>query len=359
MKQIGIFTTHPIQYQAPVWRALAGSNDFATKVYFFSDHGVVNRVDRDFGQAFSWDVPLLDGYEHEFVSRVSIDRVGRAIVPELPRFLERERLDAVMVHGYATAHARQLLRHRRAGGYRLIMRGEFNTVSDRAGPAWRAMIKPFYLRGLYRHVDVFSSIGKDSTAHLLQQGVSSNRIIVAPYCVDDTLIEQQRATFNRAESRASLGVDDTQSLVLFSGKLIARKQPLLLATAIARLPSHDRVTVCILGDGVERSHVESALRPVLGKRLIMAGFVNQSQLGRYFAAADMFCLPSAYDSWGLVVNEAMHWGLPCIVSDRVVSHQDLIIEGHTGFVHRWNDSDHLAECIDRLVREPQLALEMG
>lgn len=359
MKRIGIFTTHPIQYQAPVWRILARERSVATKVYFFSDHGIVSRMDQGFGQAFAWDVPLLDGYDHEFISRVPIGGVGRVTIPDLPGFIARERLDAVLVHGYAAAYSRQLVRYRNAGAYRLFMRGEFATKRDPASPAWRAVLRPIYLRRLYRHVDVFASIGKDSTAHLMQHGISPDRIVVAPYCVDDALIEQQRAASDRVQNRAVLGVDDSTRLILFSGKLIPRKQPLLLAEAIARLPSKDRVAVCFLGAGEEQDRVEAKLRPILGSRLLMPGFVNQSQLGRYFAAADIFCLPSAYDTWGLVVNEAMHWGLPCLVSDRAGSHHDLVIEGQTGFVHPWNDEAALSARLEQLVQNPSLLTAMG
>jgi glycosyltransferase involved in cell wall biosynthesis len=359
MKRIGIFTTHPIQYQAPLWRILAREPSVATKVYYLSDHGIVSCVDEGFGQAFAWDVPLLGGYDHEFISRVPISGVGRATIPNLSGFIARERLDAVMVHGYASAYCRQLVQHRKTGAYRLLMRGEFATNRDPGSPAWRAALRPIYLRRLYRHVDVFASIGKDSTAHLVRHGVSPDRIVVAPYSVDDALIEQQRAACDRSQERAALGIDDTTRLILFSGKLIPRKQPMLLAESIARLPSKDRVAVCFLGAGEQQDRVEATLRPILGGRLIMPGFVNQSQLGRYFAAADLFCLPSAYDTWGLVVNEAMHWGLPCIVSDRVGSHHDLVIEGKTGFLHPWNDPATLATRLEQLVHDPALLASMG
>lgn len=359
MKKVGVFATHPIQYQAPVWRQLAASGRFHVKVFFLSDHGVTSRLDAAFGEAFAWDQPLLEGYEHEFLGRLPIDKVSNATIPRLPELLEREHFDAVLVHGYAAAHARQLLWQRTRGGCRYVMRGEFSTLSDFSLPAWRSFFKRRYLSHLYRHVDMFSAIGRDSAAHLLQHGVPEEHILVAPYCVDDALIESQRATCDRGQARRRLGIDDATTMILFSGKLIARKQPLLLADAITRLPQVHRVAACFLGSGEQRSEIEASLRPVLGSRLLMPGFVNQSQLGTYFAAADIFSLPSAHDTWGLVVNEAMHWGLACVVSDRAGCHQDLIIDGQTGLLHRWNDPVGLAACLDRLLREPHLISLMG
>ena len=66
-------------------------------------------------------------------------------------------------------------------------------------------------------------------------------------------------------------------------------------------------------------------------RAIMAGFQNQTQLSRFYHAADVFVLPSRVgETWGLVVNEALHHGLPCVVSDRVGCAPDLVIPDETG-----------------------------
>lgn len=359
MKRIGIFTTHPIQYQAPLWRMLANDQRFATKVFYFSDHGATARVDSGFGESFTWDVPLLEGYDHEFLFRLPIEQAAKATIPDLHAFFQRQRLDAVLIHGYASAHSRQLLSHAGKQGYRCIMRGEFTTLSNRSTLARPQWLKAMYLRHMYRKVDLFSSIGVDANAHLRSHGVPEERIVVAPYSVDDEHIEAQRALFDRSHCRALLGLPEDVVLVLFSGKLIPRKQPLMLARAIARLPSLQRVAACFLGSGILRSEIETALRPLLGSRLMMPGFVNQSQLGKYFAAADVFALPSAYDTWGLVVNEAMHWGLPCVVSDRTGCHADLVVEGQTGFVHPWNDTYALSTVLEKLVIDPHLRFAMG
>ena len=115
----------------------------------------------------------------------------------------------------------------------------------------------------------------------------------------------------------------------------------------------------ILGDGDQLPIVREKLLPLLGERLIAPGFVNQTQLGRYFRAADVFILPSRFDTWGLVVNEAMHYGLPCIVSDRVGCRHDLISPDETGFVFPVGDPLRLSEVIKIFLDEPQKARIMG
>ena len=79
VKRLAIFTSHPIQYQAPLFRALAASEVIEPTVYFGSRHGVDVAMDAGFGQAFRWDVPLLDGYEHAFLPNT-------ALRPDVSRF---------------------------------------------------------------------------------------------------------------------------------------------------------------------------------------------------------------------------------------------------------------------------------
>jgi len=91
----------------------------------------------------------------------------------------------------------------------------------------------------------------------------------------------------------------------------------------------------------------------------MPGFVSQSQLGPYFVAADVFVMPSLLETWGLVVDEAMHFGLPVVTGSMVGSHQDLIVEGETGMVFESGDAGDMARCIDAVVSQPAKTREMG
>jgi glycosyltransferase involved in cell wall biosynthesis len=87
-------------------------------------------------------------------------------------------------------------------------------------------------------------------------------------------------------------------------------------------------------------------------------FANQSEMPACYLLADLFALPSQGNSetWGLAVNEAMHMGVPCLVSDLVGCQQDLVIDGATGWVFRAGDLAHLTaklgEAMDTLAQNP-------
>ena len=316
-------------------------------------------MDPDFGEVVHWDLPLLKGYPNRFLRKTRIEDVDRADIPDVDRFLREERFDVVFLHGYTQAFARQLVRRKGEFGYRIVLHGEFTDMPRLDRRWWKDGLKEVYLRWFYRRVDQFCPIGRDALDHLTRRGVSEDRMTLTPYSVDDRELEKQRRAFRGDEQRRALRIDDHQTVFLFSGKLVPRKQPLLLAAAAATLAEDERLVVIYLGSGKESSELETTLRPVLGERLHLPGFVNQSQLGAYFAAADVFVLPSAYDTWGLVVNEAMHWGLPCIVSDRTGCRRDLVREGVSGFVHRWNSAAELAAHMRKFLDDPELAKRMG
>ena len=78
MKKLAIVATHPIQYQAPIWRELAGRPNLDVRVYYGSDFSVRGYRDSQFGVTFRWDVPLTEGYAHTFLSTdPRIDGLGR------------------------------------------------------------------------------------------------------------------------------------------------------------------------------------------------------------------------------------------------------------------------------------------
>ena len=144
-----------------------------------------------------------------------------------------------------------------------------------------------------------------------------------------------------------------RKVVLFAGKLLPAKQPGALLDAFLRLAPADYALVFV-GDGPERAALEAraATHPDCVVRFLP--FANQSEMPSRYALADLFVLPSRglYETWGLAVNEAMHLGVPCLVSDRVGCQRDLVTEGETGWVFAATEptalQDSLARALDTL-----------
>lgn len=359
--RLGIFVTHPIQYFAPVWRLLAASPGLHVSVYFFSDHSVRGGVDPEFGVKVAWDVPLLEGYAHTFLDRsADLSKPWSVSLPNADDILARNRLDVVLVHGYTHRFEHQVVKAARNSGVATVIRGEFSdSRPPRGRSAIRNLLRDTFLRRFYRKIDAFCYMGQLGKQHLERLGIPAERMFFAPYSVDTGLFEEQMRRFDREQVRAELGIPADATAVLFSGKLVPRKAPLLLVEAIRLLGNAERMFLMLVGDGEQRDAVEAAARAVLGSKFLMPGFVNQSQIGRYYAAADIFVLPSLFETWGLVVNEAMQFGLPAVVSDRVGCAPDLILEGATGYTFASADAALLAERLNKLVVEPESRRNMG
>src|SRR5687768_17122677 len=107
--RLRIFATHPVQYHVALWRELAATPGLDIKVFYFSDQNVAPRIDPGFGVPVSWDVPLLQGYEHEFLMRGDLTHRELMTMEDPEKLLREERADWVMLAGYTHPFERQLL----------------------------------------------------------------------------------------------------------------------------------------------------------------------------------------------------------------------------------------------------------
>jgi glycosyltransferase involved in cell wall biosynthesis len=330
-------------------------------VYYFSDRSVRGGLDPGFGRSVAWDVDLLSGYRSTFLGRDENPGGPTQLRLQAAERKELERLDWVFINGYTHGFERQIVRLKRQNHYRVFIRGEFSDEwrGESGGPGNRAsaLVRRLYLLWFYSRVDAFGVIGVAARRHLERLGVDSSRTFSSPYCIDTASLEVQVHRNERAASRKQLGIAPSSVVILFSGKFIPRKAPLLLGEAVLGLS--DDTVLLYVGDGPLRPEIEFRLRPRLGHRLVIPGFVNQSALGSFYAAADLFVLPSAHETWGLVVNEAQQFALPVIVSDRVGCRHDLVVEGETGFVFPFDDVEALRTRIRHLLANQGLRESMG
>jgi len=177
--------------------------------------------------------------------------------------------------------------------------------------------------------------------------------------VDNDWWRAEAARVNRTAVRASWGLDLEEKIVLFCGKLQPWKRPLdlLRAFATAGIP---RSTLVFAGEGPLRARIEAEVSELgLGKRVRMLGFVNQSQLPSVYRASDVMVIPSEFDAFGLVVNEAMLCGCVVIASDKVGAVRDLIFPAQTGYVYRCEDTGALATTLREAFADPTKLAEIG
>lgn len=355
MARILALDTHPIQYKAPIYRRLQAAHGHEVTVLYASDFSAKPFQDREFGVELAWDVDLLSGYRALFGSRAE---PGEQPDPRalhcrgLAHALWLARPEIVLLSHYAGRFGRESIGKLAGLPLRWIFRGETTDHAEQRSAA-RAMTRDLALRGFYARCSALAYIGQRSHDHYRRLGVPESKLFFAPYAVETGpfAMEERDRERLRAACRDGLGIGSDQIVLLFSGKLSPRKDPVRLVLAARELPAEMRKRVCILylGAGELESAIaaEAAREPAIDFRLV--GFKNQSALSPYYHAADAVVLSSLrFETWGLVINEALHHGTPCIASDQVGSTPDLIIEGKTGAAFTAGSSASLAAAIQRL-----------
>ena len=318
-----------------------------------SDMGVAGYRDCEFGVSLAWDSDLLSGYDSHFLARCngaeqsSSDDVRARGAGELLRKLKPQ---AVMLVGYGSRFDREALFEAWRTRLPLLFRGETTDHSVSRTPA-RAWMRDTALRGFYGRLQRVLYIGQRSLQHYRRLGVPDSKLVFVPYCVETAPFacdEASRAKL-RGPVRAELGLLDTDIALLFAGKISKRKGPDLLIRAVKELPDalRSRVCVCFLGEGQMKAAIEAAAADVPAVRVRFLGFQNQTRLSRYYHAADLLVLPSRWgETWGLVVNEALHHGVPCVVSEAVGSAPDLVFAGITGHTFETDSVSSLAAALN-------------
>ena len=331
--RLAVLITHPIQYFRPVLAELAQHPALELRVFFGCDHGCRTSLDPDFGVSFAWDVPAHEGLPHAFISHAPLEQLSR-LRSALPlawraaRAISAWKPDQVLIFAYTPLFISVSTLLLRIRGHSLLLRAD---GTDRAFQRnWlKSSIKDFVLRLWYRQFRHVFPIGVDSDRHFARLGVAASRRHPVPYSVDVDFFAQQQQNWSpqRLSLRRELGIPPRGLVLLWSAKMTPVKAPFLLVKALAALPEavRQQFWFVAMGDGPLRYPFETHLQTLLSGRTRFLGFCNQSEIGRGYALADALVFPSTQgETWGLVVNEALQFGLAVIASDHPGCVADLL-----------------------------------
>jgi glycosyltransferase involved in cell wall biosynthesis len=363
--RIGLLASHPVQYQAPWFRALAKPADLQV---FFAHRPDRVQQGEGFGRSFEWDLDLLSGYQHQFLRNVSrrpsVTRFTGCDTPDVAEIIhegeyrpcseERDgpmwkRFDAFIVSGWHLKCYWQAVRACRRSGIPVLVRGDSQLGTPRS--LFKRLAKAILYRGLLRQFDGFLCVGQRNREYLLKYHVPTERLFSARHFVDNEWFAKraEEARPHRVEMRRRWGAENQTLVVLFVGKLIQKKRPGDLLGALARPELKGiKARAVFVGSGELDGELRATAR-TCNVAAVFEGFRNQTELPSFYASADVLVLPSdGGETWGLVVNEAMACGLPAIVSDAVGCAPDLIEEGRTGFTFPLGDVGALAQRLGQI-----------
>ena len=351
--RLTVVMTHPIQYYSPWFRFIASDVSELELTVLYASEPSPSQQGAQFGTDFVWDIPLREGHRNKVLRPTTAnadfgsERFWGVNVPEVGAAIEQSKPDAVLVSGW---HSVTLVRAILACGRRgfpLLYRGDTHLEDRGTKLLWRARS-----RWLLGRFDRYLSVGTRVREYLRSFGVPNALIYDSPHAVDNEFFAASARPFQvpteRAKARSELGVSEDAFVVSFVGKLESRKRTKDLLQALPRLDKS--ATFLVVGSGpLEQECRELAAELAVDVR--WCGFMNQSELGRVYGISDCLALPSA-ETWGLVVNESMAAGLPCVVSDRVGCAPDLVENGDTGEVFSFGEPAELARAVERVRTGP-------
>jgi glycosyltransferase involved in cell wall biosynthesis len=347
--------SHPIQYQTPLYERLAADADLDFQVLYCSKTGVETTKDAEFGVPIQWDIPLLNHYKYTFLTnyalRESLDSfTGLMNLGIVKTLFKAPPKSIIWIHGWHCATLLLALFVGKIFGHRIFLRGENTAIIENNKPNTRLkrLKTALFSRLIFRNVDAFLAVGRQNKAYFQLLKVPENKIVSTPYCVDNQRFTNFAEQHENAVStlRQRLGIPLSKKVIICSGKYIEKKRPLDVLKAVTLLPNPADVFLVFVGEGHLRQEMETFIATHnLQQNVLLTGFINQSQMPDYYAAADLYVMASGmYETWGLSTNEAMCFGLPIILSDRVGSAYDLI-DGN-GFMYPSGDYAALSKHIN-------------
>lgn len=344
VKKIAIITSHPVQYNAPLFALMAEEPEINLMVFYtWGEAALGPKYDPDFGKEIKWDIPLLDGYNYKFLKNTSKEPGSHhfkgIINPSLNLVVEEWGPDVIWVWGWAFDSHLKAMRYFK-GKVPVWFRGDSTLLDEPIGFSLRKTVRRVFLTWVYKHIDKVFYVGTHNKAYFKAHGLKESQMVFAPHAVDnirfsydDDLFKQERDQFKEKH-----GIDENDITILYAGKLEPRKNPLFLIELMHNLKSN-KFKLIIVGNGPLLPALIRKLKN--DKRVIFSDFVNQKYMPNMYKIADFSILPSLSETWGLALNESLASGTPIITSDKCGGAIDLINPSN-GYLLNINNPDFKA-----------------
>lgn len=334
----------PTSYLMPLWQEIKLHSNGPSRIVFLEEN-----LTQDWGinTQNDPDVVVLRGGRISKLKRV-LQLIGQR--------------DVELVHLAGWGHPLLLAAMVAACLHRIPVTMESDTPLPVGLPLWKRAVKRLLYPLLFRLPSRFLPGGSRQAAYLRHYGVADQRISVAQMTVDVEAITRHVDCVNgarRVKICRDLGLPDEATVFLYVGRMEPYKglQELIGAFDCLHADKGSPVALLLVGNGSMRDMLDRAAAS--DPRIRWPGRLSGTALLDAYTAADVFVLPSRFESWGLAVNEAMAACLPVIATDRVGCVDDLVHEGVNGRIVPATSVKDLAEAMRTFVGQPEMIARMG
>ena len=333
MKRVLFLTNYPSPYRVRFFDELGKRMDVTV---LFADR-IEDKKHRNAG----WYVPSAGSFRSVQLKK-TLTVKSNSLCLEVRKWLTKD-FDHIVVCGYSNPTVILAMAYMRLKKIPFWMEVDGGLIRQDA--PWKHRLKSM----LVGCPDSWLSSGRSTTKYLAHYGAEEEKIFEYPFTSleEKDLLPAITAPEEKAALRQELGIGEKYCLLAI-GQFIHRKGFDVLLKAAAQLPKDAGVYLV----GGEPTEEYIALRQELGlDNVHFLGFQNKQTLVKFYRAADVFVLPTREDIWGLVINEAMAYGLPVITTDRCVAGLELVEDGVNGYIVPVRDVEALAEKMNRILEQ--------
>ena len=275
------------------------------------------------------------------------------------RWMKEQNVRLAVVFGYNDAARLRIIRWCNRNGVPVFVFGDSNVRGDHAR-GLKGFAKRQVVSRVIRACTGVMPCGTMGQAFFEKYGARREQVYFFPYEPDYVLVAQVDAA-SIAQAQGRFGLNPARRRIVYSGRLVPIKRVDLLIDAFisiaAERPEWD---LLIIGDGPERAALQARVADALKSRVTWAGFIDDAKtVATLYRASDVLVLPSDFEPWAVVINEAAAAGLAIVASDVVGAAAELVRDGVNGHVFPAGDAAALRAALLDVTREDRIDAMKG
>ena len=376
-KKILIIADKVMPYRSAFYRKLSESLYFDVKVFFIDKWGAEKRFDPTMASEYKWDGPIFGGFKFKFLKSKSLFNVTYTGVDKLSyenklpligsllfyirTFCGLISLELLNKNNYRDTeiiiiegcHSFSLLIPAIMGkilGKKVFLRKE-SYINKEKSLIFR-IIKFIFFRIILTLYDKVLYSCTTNKELFLYYKVNSHKLVFVPTAVDNEFFLEQKRLLQHTNSmsiRDELEFNENTIVILGVGRFVPRKNWNELIEAFQLVNNKYDVALILLGDGPEKDLLMNFVKGNDIQNIYFIGFKNQTEISKYYYSSDIIILTSNYDPSPKVLNEALVFSLPIIVSNKIGTAYDLCKDGVNGYIYNYGHTNELAKKIEYLI----------
>lgn len=357
--KIAMLAPTPFYYQIPLFVKLANSPKFNLKVYYCSDESVhgkdVKRMYKS-DDKFSEKDALLKGYDYAFLKNYSpspsflkwpLGLINLSVWTEI----KINKYDLVILQAWNNITWILAILACLKFKTPFVFMTDANVLQENGKMSIKKKIKNYLLgEYIFKKADGFLTIGSANEDFYKIYGGAKEKMIEMRYHYgyENFIKNAERLRDIRNADRTKLSINDKDFVLLFVGRLAEDKNILMLLDAYKSVNFKNK-KLFLVGDGPMRKEIEKYIEDNKIDGVNILGFQSRENILKFYNIADALVLPSIIEPWGMVISEALCFGLPVIVSDKVGAGVDLVKNNENGFIFKSDNVLQLTTSIEKMI----------